>query len=312
MQNSGNTAANDKVHPVLHKPGEDLLKIIAHGSTIQYPAGGNKPFARSILTVFIDRTAAPFYNRSMRVLRVLVFTRREIFHKFATFAAPWLEAELADEGAVGEYLPRLHEYAGVFLRSKNEALLRALAGVAGTPILDPPAAVEQSLDRHRASTLAAAAGVPVPEELLAGKRAPWPVVVKNRIDRGDNRVRLLAPAVWNRGGHTYGQRFLKSDWEYKVYLFGRAVFTCRQRPTLFFPDKLATREPVAADPELLRLARAAARAVGLSVASLDFLQEEGQYLLTDCNPTPGLQHLPGGYGAVLPELLHYLDRGGRW
>lgn len=248
----------------------------------------------------------------MRVLRVLVFTRREIFHKFATFAAPWLEVELADEGAAGEYLPRLHEYAGVFLRSKNEALLRALSGVADTPLLDPPAAVEGALDRHRVSTLAAAAGVPVPEERLAGKRALWPVVVKNRIDRGDNRVRLLAPAVWNRGGHTYGQRFIKSEWEYKVYLFGPAVFTFRQRPTLFFPDKLATREPVAPDPELVRLARAAAGAVGLSVASLDFLQEEGRYLLTDCNPTPGLQHLPGGYGAVLPELLHYLDRGGRW
>ena len=245
---------------------------------------------------------------SMQKKRVLVFTRRAIFHKFETLMDHGLEVVLADVSEYERYSAVLADFDLIFLRIKDEDLLRALMGKMGTPVLDNPAAIEFSLDRWRVLGAAEAAGVPVPEQLLPGESAQWPVVVKNRVDRGDNLPRKLSPGEWAAGRYPYAQRFLESEWEYKVYAFGKRFWFYRQRPTLFFPDKLATREPLGEIRELKEYTAMAAKAAGLQMVSADFLFSGNLFYLTDLNPTPGLQNLPGGYGAVVPELLRIMRK----
>jgi len=51
-------------------------------------------------------------------------------------------------------------------------------------------------------------------------------------------------------------------------------------------------------PELAAAARAAMRATGLVIASLDFLEEDGAFYLTDVNSTPNFNYVDGGAAMV--------------
>jgi len=243
----------------------------------------------------------------VRKKRLLVFARREIFHKFTTLRAPGLDVVLADVSEYGCFADEMASFDLIFLRTKDEELLEALQAIEVTSVLDRPEAVAFSLDRYRVLKAAAEAGVRVPEQLLQGETALWPVVGKNRIDRGDNLPAKLSPEAWEAGEYPYAQRYLESEWEYKVYQFGRASWFFRQKPALFYPDKLTTREAIEPFQILKGYTERAAKAAGLNMVSADFLLYKGQYYLTDINPTPGLQNLPGGYAAVVPEIMRMLE-----
>ena len=239
--------------------------------------------------------------------RLLVISRKEIFHKFETLSLSDIEVVVADEADLNAYEDTLSDFDLVFLRTKNETVLKTLSGKTDVRILDQPDAVEFCLDRFLILDRAASAGVPIPEQFLPGNIPNGPVVGKNRIDRGDNIPRLMSPEEWCVGDYPYAQQYLKSDWEYKVYMFGALFWFYRQRPTLDFPDKLSTREPIEKDQLLKKFTQCAAYVAGLKMVSADFLEVAGQFYLTDLNPTPGLQNLPGGYQAIMPELRKMLD-----
>ena len=105
----------------------------------------------------------------------------------------------------------------------------------------------------------------------------------------------------------YFQRFLRTRWEYKVYVVGERQWHFRQAPVLANPDKMSTRVKIEPVPELEAAATRAVRATGLVVASLDFLEEDGLYYLTDVNCTPNFNYLEDG-AAIVGDFLVTLAR----
>ncbi|MFO1303951.1 MAG: hypothetical protein U1F54_09480 [Burkholderiales bacterium] len=101
----------------------------------------------------------------------------------------------------------------------------------------------------------------------------------------------------------YFQRFLRTRYEHKVYVVGDRQWHFRQTPVLVNPDKMATRVRIDPVPELEEAAKRVARATGLAIASLDFLEEDGHYYLTDVNCTPNFNYLEDGAAIVGDWLL---------
>ncbi len=106
----------------------------------------------------------------------------------------------------------------------------------------------------------------------------------------------------------YFQRFLRTRYEYKVYVIGERQLHFRQAPVLVNPDKMATRVRIDAVPELTEAAQRVARATGLAIASLDFLEEDGLFYLTDVNATPNFNHLEDGAAMIGDYLLELARR----
>jgi hypothetical protein len=175
-----------------------------------------------------------------------------------------------------------------------------------------------------ASIVCRRAGVRVPEFALGTSPPPCAgrVIVKNIVDQHHLRFLDLLPIVAGAGSqippistseeagtapaaaryHVY-QRFLRTEYEYKVYAFGEKLLYYRQRPVLVNRDKMATRVQVDEVPALKEAARNALRATGLAIASLDFLEEDGAFHLTDVNCTPNFNHVDGGAKMVADYLL---------
>lgn len=251
-------------------------------------------------------------------MRVLILAGAVQFPKFASFHGPDVQASLAtpEDFFTGAVDPA--HFDALFLRTKDQALLAALAAEKNLPavVCNPVAAVRLSLDRHAALAAAAGAGVPVPRQYRRGEPADGAVVAKDPVDVGASAARVLDAAAWNRlaagpGAAVYAQGYLDADWEYKVYVCGDDAWTFRQRPLLVNPDKLATREPVDPATAPVAWAFAASRAAGLAVASVDFLRTGDGFRCTDVNPTPGFQHLDGGYAPVVRLLARLVDTVGK-
>ncbi len=95
--------------------------------------------------------------------------------------------------------------------------------------------------------------------------------------------------------HIYFQDFVKSKWEYKVYLIGDDLFYFKQIPVLVDPDKMKSRVEIEKDVELTEIAYKAAGAIGLKISSMDFLKsKDGVYFLTDINSSPNFNYLKNG------------------
>ncbi len=163
------------------------------------------------------------------------------------------------------------------------------------------------------------AGVRVPDFALA-REAPTSFdkfIAKNIIDQNHLRDLNVLPFVGGAGSkvpdiktgeeagvgsiinefHLY-QRFVESEYEYKVYGFGPRLFFYRQTPVLENPNKMETRVPIDEIPELRQMALLAMKATGLRVTSMDFLCENGKFYLTDINAIPNFNYMPNG-----PEIL---------
>jgi hypothetical protein len=185
------------------------------------------------------------------------------------------------------------------------------------------------MHRMMASIVCRKAGVPVPEFALAMSvpHAIGKAIVKNVIDQhhlrflgrlpivAEPRSTLPAIETAEEAGvsqlaprYHYCQRFVHSEYEYKVYGIGEKLLFYRQRPVLVNPDKMSTRVRIDEIPALASAARAALRATGLAVASLDFLEEDGTFYLTDVNCTPNFNHVEGGAQLVGDHLLACASR----
>ena len=221
----------------------------------------------------------------------------------------------------------------IFTKGRGYALLTMarIAEAAGIPVVNSARSTWIATHRPLASIVCRQAGVRVPEFSvgMSGPAAFDKVIVKNIVDQNHLRFLDILPIVAEPGStippiataeeagtselapryHFY-QRFLRTEFEYKVYGFGDRLLYYRQRPVLVNPDKMSTRVQIDEVPQLARAARLAMSATGLAIASLDFLEEDGEFYLTDVNSTPNFNHIADGAKIVGDYLLAIAREGG--
>jgi len=104
--------------------------------------------------------------------------------------------------------------------------------------------------------------------------------------------------------HVYFQDFVKSKWEYKVYIIGDDIFYFKQIPVLVNPDKMKSRVEIDKDNKLTEIAFKAAETIGLKISSMDFLKsKDGLFYLTDINSSPNFEYIKNGPKMVVDYLI---------
>lgn len=205
----------------------------------------------------------------------------------------------------------------------------------GIPIVNTPTALLISIDRSVTAAILRGEGLPVPDFFCGYPHSvPFlPFVAKNIFDVN---VSVMASATATQPDlhqqpitnvfasqeskpapilvrtpeeqqqlpklPIFAQEYLKSAWEYKVYGIGPKILMYRQHPTLDHADKLATRERIPPEPEMVAITQKAMRLLALELCSMDFLDDNGRVALTDVNFSPALETDPDGY----PMLAEYL------
>jgi len=217
---------------------------------------------------------------------------------------------------------------------RMDALQRLAA--AGVPVLNPPRAVEASVDKYLSTCLIEAAGLPVPPTVAAESSADAldaydaigpDVVVKPLFGsegRGIVRVesREIARRVFQTleriGALIYLQKFVKHPGhDVRVFVLkGRVVGAIRRyaaagewRTNVAVGGRA---EAVRPGPELSRLALGAAGAVGALMAGVDLLDDpdRGGPVVIEVNAVPGWRALAAATGVdVAAAVLDALREG---
>ena len=103
----------------------------------------------------------------------------------------------------------------------------------------------------------------------------------------------------------YYQKFIKSNWEYKIYGIGENVYFYKQIPVLVNENKMESRQKIKEIPELKEYCLKAMDVTGLEITSLDFQKSKGnQFFLTDINCTPNFNYIKDGHKIVTEYLLN--------
>lgn len=101
----------------------------------------------------------------------------------------------------------------------------------------------------------------------------------------------------------YLQKFVPSEEEIKIYFVGKKLFSAKQKPVFFFPDKLKTRVEIQFPHEIKKQCKKIVKASGLKIGGVDFLKEKENYWFIDMNPFPGFRGITGAYEFI----AHYLE-----
>lgn len=202
----------------------------------------------------------------------------------------------------------------------------------GVRIINPPTAIERTVDKYYTSTLLEDAGLPTPRTVVAEQfqaamdafhELGGDVVVKPIFgSEGRGMTRVSDPDVAYRvfralelGGYVYYlQAFIPHDQEdIRVFVIGdRAVAGMVRRGPTWKTNfaQGAEVKPLALDRELSQLAVRAAHALGADYAGVDILSmEDGEYTVIEINGIPGWQGLERATGINVAELLvdHVLE-----
>ena len=168
----------------------------------------------------------------------------------------------------------------MFTKGRGYALLTMarMAEAAGIPVVNSAHATWVATHRMMSSIACREGGVRVPEFSLAMSPPEGfdQVIVKNIVDQHHlrflDRLPIVAGprstippiATAEEAGvselaprYHYYQRFLRTEFEYKVYGFGDTLLYYRQEPVLVNRDKMSTREQIGEVPALGRATRAA-------------------------------------------------------
>lgn len=202
----------------------------------------------------------------------------------------------------------------------------------GTPVVNPPRAIEAAVDKFLCSARLAAAGVPQPRTiaaqtvsagLAAFAELGGDVVLKPLFgSEGRGIARLTDPAVAERifglltqlGAVLYLQEFVPhGDCDYRVLLIGRMAWCVRRRNPHDWRTNLsrgATAEPCDLPDEWLILARRAAEAVGAPLAGVDLMiGPDERPLVIEVNAVPGWRGLAAALNVdIAAEVLAYLEQ----
>jgi glutathione synthase/RimK-type ligase-like ATP-grasp enzyme len=226
---------------------------------------------------------------------------------------------LLDRDLSSADLPRLDAFDLVFFKSKSPVFLgvmEALEGRETARVINSVEAVRLTRHRQRGAQRVAAAGVPIADDFLGALgEVPFDqFVIKGEFEDDPAIPRLViteeqreaALRDLGEGAHIYVQRYIPSDWEYKLYAVQRSVFAFRQRPTLINSNKHATRQPIDLPPDLAAFALSSATATGLETIGVDFLLDGQQPLLTDINSIQGVQNFSAGCKALIVMFAEHL------
>jgi tetrahydromethanopterin:alpha-L-glutamate ligase len=208
---------------------------------------------------------------------------------------------------------------------------------AGVPVLNPPRAVEAAVDKYLTSALLAAGGIPVPpvwagesatEALAAFEALGGDVVVKPLFgSEGRGLVRISDPELGWRTFHTlqrlgavlYLQRFVRHPGhDVRAFVLGGRVIGVMRRHATHREWRTnislgGRAEPCRLDPEVERLALAAARAIGAEMAGVDLIDDLDQRRLVvlEVNAVPGWRALARVTGRdIAAEILTDLSDQG--
>jgi ribosomal protein S6--L-glutamate ligase len=199
----------------------------------------------------------------------------------------------------------------------------------GTPVINPPRALEIAIDKYLSLAILAAAGLPVPKTVVvqdaAAAQRAWEelggdCVVKplfgsrgRGIHRGQSAA-AVAAAVAADGGVAYLQEFLPhAGWDVRALVVGEEVVGIRREAAAGeWVTNLARGGrglPLDVPPDWATLARRAAGAVGATLAGVDLVPiDDGRVVVLEVNAVPGwrgLEEVVGRdvSGAVADHLL---------
>jgi ribosomal protein S6--L-glutamate ligase len=209
--------------------------------------------------------------------------------------------------------------------------LLARLQAAGTPVFNPPKALEAAVDKYLASTLLAAAGLTTPDTLVcqtadqameAFAQLDGDVVLKPLFGaEGRGIARLNDEALALRafklleplGAVFYLQRFIQHEGcDLRLLVIGERVLAMRRRNPLDWRTNIsrgATAEAFEPDSQLVETARRAAAAVGAPLAGVDILPGcDGRFYTIEVNAVPGWKALAQATSQDVAALvLDYLS-----
>jgi ribosomal protein S6--L-glutamate ligase len=185
---------------------------------------------------------------------------------------------------------------------------------AGTPVVNPPKAIEAAVDKFLASARLAGAGLHVPrsiacqcaeDAMTAFEQLGGDVVVKPLFGaEGRGIARVTDEAIALRtfkllaqlGAVIYLQPFIPHQgYDVRVMLVGRRALAMRRINAGDWRTNVsrgATTEPLTADDRLVDLARRAADAIGAPIAGVDLLPAcDGSWYVLEVNAVPGWKAL---------------------
>lgn len=181
-----------------------------------------------------------------------------------------------------------------------------------------------AINRFLNSVLLKKVGIPLPEFSLNPKGTDPPFtefIIKNIIDQRNYKFkpivdkfngklkiadeRALDEIYGNdvKYNYLYYQKFIPSEWEYKIYGIGENFYFYKQTPILINPNKLETRKKIEYNSELEEYCQKAMEVMDLKLTSLDFLKSKEGFFLTDINCTPNFNYIKDGHKIVADFLL---------
>jgi ribosomal protein S6--L-glutamate ligase len=217
----------------------------------------------------------------------------------------------------GQPLHATHAHVRIFASEYGLLVTEALKA-AGARVANDPSAVRAADSKFTTALLLAAAGVPVPEQLLAthtrdrivgASAAQWPRVFKS--DRGfggagvhlaadhEDGVRLLGN---EHGTPMINQHFLteSAGQDVRVLVIAGTIIATVARKSAH-DDFRATidmlLEPATLTTTEADVAMRSAAALGLTVAGVDILRTDNGPLVTEVNASPGLATMARVHGA---------------
>jgi hypothetical protein len=216
-----------------------------------------------------------------------------------------------------------------FVKAKGTLILglvKLIEEQTSLPVINSYKGIWLAVNRFLNSTYLKKAGIPVPDFSLnpEGHLPPFnDFIIKNIVDQKNYKFN---PIVSQQNNHIkvadkraldevegtdlnykylYYQKFIKSEWEYKIYGIGENVYFYKQLPILVNPNKIESRQEIKEIPELREYCYKAMEVMDLKVTSLDFLKSsDDQFFLTDINCTPNFNYMKDGHKIVADFLLN--------
>lgn len=230
-------------------------------------------------------------------------------------------------------LPEAVMVRGVAGGSLEQVILRlnvlhALEGL-GIPVMNPPRAIEHTVDKGMTSLLLARDGIPGPPTWVCEAPEQARAILRRETAAGH---RLVGKPLFGSqgqglclldahssldglsglyGGVYYLQRYVDrgdNDWaDIRVFVVGdRALAAMTRHGSHWITNRAqgARCEPLHLDAELERMACAAARAVGVDYAGVDLMRDrDGRLQVIEVNGIPAWWGLQQATGVVVAEHL---------
>ena len=215
-----------------------------------------------------------------------------------------------------------------FVKAKGNLVLSFVKYIeeeTSIPIINSYKAIWYAIHRFLNSTHLKKAGIPVADFSLNPKDEKPPFkefIIKNIIDQknykftplreirnglikiSDKRALDEVESEEEKYQYLYYQKFIRSEYEYKIYGIGEDVYFYKQIPILENPNKIETRQKIERISELEEYCLKAMDVTGLRITSLDFLKSaEDEFFLTDINSTPNFNYIKNGAKIVGDFIL---------